>query len=197
MGVGYQGHSLDRPETSLDDTSAVEIRVRNAERRGRFDYFRPGALGQNVANRRLDDVCSSQNVGSGWGHELFLVPSGRSVRTCSAWSMFLPDITAWILDWVEACRAKVGRSTTSSWYGAEGFPTGSQTTPNTVMLSFGFERADMNCGAGCDASPGAGYFHSQTILNRETALWYWIQPSLVLACGITTGPRPIRLLEPK
>ena len=28
----------------------------------------PRALGQNVANCHLDDVCSSQNVGSGWGN---------------------------------------------------------------------------------------------------------------------------------
>ena len=59
----------------------------------------------------------------------------------------------------------------------KGFLTGSQTTPNSVMLSFGFERADMGCGRGCDASPGAGAFHSQTVLNRETALWYWVAPS--------------------
>ena len=60
----------------------------------------------------------------------------------------------------------------------KGFLTGSQTTPNTVMVSFGFERADMNCGSACDASPSTGSFHSQTVLNRETALWYWIRPSL-------------------
>ena len=62
----------------------------------------------------------------------------------------------------------------------KGFFTGSQTTPNTLMASFGFERAEMDCGSGCDASPGAGSFHHQTILNRETALWWWIQPSLGL-----------------
>ena len=179
MGVGYQGHSLDRPENSLDDTSAVEIRVRNAERRGRFDYFRPAALGQNVANCQLDDVCSAQNVGSGWGH--VFIPGlkwtvgpymFRAVYVFTRYNSVDPGLgrgmsgKGWTID-----------NQLMVW-SPKGFLTGSQTTPNTVMLSFGFERADMNCGAGCDASPGAGSFHSQTILNRETALWYWIQPSL-------------------
>ena len=59
----------------------------------------------------------------------------------------------------------------------KGFFTGSQTTPNSIMFSFGFERGDMDCGQGCDASPGAGSFHSNTVLNREAALWYWVRPS--------------------
>jgi hypothetical protein len=62
----------------------------------------------------------------------------------------------------------------------KGFFTGSQTTPNSIMFSAGFERADMTCGQGCDASPGAGAFHSNTVLNREVALWWWIRPSLAL-----------------
>jgi len=64
----------------------------------------------------------------------------------------------------------------------KGFLTGSQTTPNSIMFSWGFERADMNCGRGCDASGGRGSnaFHANTVLNRETALWWWIRPSLGL-----------------
>jgi len=62
----------------------------------------------------------------------------------------------------------------------KGFLTGSQTTPNSIMMSFGFERADMNCGSACTAGGGnvtSGY-HQLTVLNREAALWYWLQPSL-------------------
>jgi hypothetical protein len=60
----------------------------------------------------------------------------------------------------------------------KGFLTGSQTTPNSIMFSWGFERADMNCGVGCDAAPSTGSYHSNTVLNREAALWWWVRPSL-------------------
>jgi hypothetical protein len=61
----------------------------------------------------------------------------------------------------------------------KGFFTGSQTTPNTVQVSFGFERAMMDCGNACDASPGGGAaYHHQQVTNREVALWYWLRPSL-------------------
>jgi len=171
MGFGYQGHSLDRPENNLtDDTSGVEIRVRNVERRGRQDLFRPGTLAG----------ADSQNVGSGWGH--VMIPGlkwtvgpymFRTVYVYTRYNSVDPGIG----------RGMWGRGFTFDhqlmlWSAKGGFLTGSQTTPNTVMISWGFERADMNCGRGCDASPGTGSFHSQTILNRETALWYWIQPSL-------------------
>jgi hypothetical protein len=186
MGFGYQGQSLDRPSNSLDDDSGVEIRVRNTERRGRQDLFRPGALGQGVTNctTTTDPVCSAQNVGNGWGQmfapglkwtvgpymfrALYITTryssknsDGDSLRGAGMWGK------GWTLD-----------NQVFLW-SPKGFFTGSQTTPNSIMFSFGFERADMNCGRGCDASPGGGAaFHSQTVLNREAALWYWLQPSL-------------------
>jgi hypothetical protein len=184
IGFGYQGHALDRPENSLDDTGGTEIRVRSVERRGRQDLFRPGALGQDTVNCNDDDVCSSQNVGAGWGH------------------VFIPGMK-WQIGpymfravWLKTQYKNRNTDSTDELRGAgmwgkgwtidhqlmlwspKGFLTGSQTTPHTLMASFGFERAEMDCGRGCDASPGAGSFHHQTVLNREAALWYWIQPSL-------------------
>jgi hypothetical protein len=76
----------------------------------------------------------------------------------------------------------------------KGFFTGSQTTPNSIMLSGGFERGDMNCGYGCDASPGDGAYHSQSIINREVALWWWIRPSFGLGTWYhwwTTANTPV------
>ena len=188
MGFGYQGHSLDRPSNSLDDPSGVEIRVRNVERRGRFDYFRPGALDQNTGNC-IDEnadagsgACSAQNVGGGWGH-VFIPGLKWTVgpymfRTAYVYTRYNS------VNHPGQGRGMWGRGWTIDHqlmlWSPKGFLTGSQTTPNTVMISWGFERADMNCGAGCDASPGAGAFHSQTLINRETALWYWIQPSLAV-----------------
>jgi hypothetical protein len=190
LGFGYQGQSLDRPENSLDDTGGTEIRVRSVERRGRQDLFRPSALGQGTVN--CDDEnndagsgdCSAQNVGAGWGH------------------VFIPGMK-WVVGpymfravWLKTQYKNRNTDPTDELRGAgifgkgwtidhqlmlwspKGFLTGSQTTPNTLMASFGFERADMDCGRGCDASPGGGSFHRQTVLNREAALWWWFEPSL-------------------
>ena len=74
FGVGYQGHSLDRPENSLDDTGGTEIRVRNVERRGRQDLFRPGALGQNTQNCLDED----DDAGSGVVALKTSVPGGAT-----------------------------------------------------------------------------------------------------------------------
>jgi hypothetical protein len=63
------------------------------------------------------------------------------------------------------------------------------------MFSVGFERGDMTCGAGCDASPGAGSFSSNKVLNREAALWWWIRPSLGLGTWAhwwTSANTPVR-----
>jgi hypothetical protein len=57
VGFGYQAHSQDSPQ-NFDpdgDNTGNEIRVRGAERRGRQDLFRPGALGN-----------ADQNVGGGF-----------------------------------------------------------------------------------------------------------------------------------
>jgi hypothetical protein len=62
----------------------------------------------------------------------------------------------------------------------KGLLTGSSSTPNSLMASFGFERGDMKCGLGCDASPSSGEFHHNKILNREVALWWFVRSSFAL-----------------
>jgi hypothetical protein len=170
VGFGYQGHSVERAENNLtDDTSGVEIRVRNAERRGRQDLFRPGVVGGAF----------EQNIGAGWGH--VMIPGlkwvvgpymFRAVYVTTRYANRDPGIGSgiWGRGWTMDNQLMV--------WSPKGFLTGSQTTPNTIMMSFGFERADMDCGRSCDASPSTGSFHRQTVLNREVALWYWLQPSL-------------------
>ena len=153
---------------SMDSTSAVDIRVRNAERRGRFDFFRPGT-----------QAGGDQRVGSGWGD--IVIPGikwtigpymARAVYVTTRYENRQPGsgMGLWGRGWTIDNQLMV--------WSPKGFLTGSQTTPNTLMFSFGFERAEMDCGRGCDASPGAGAFHHQLVLNREAALWYWLQPSL-------------------
>ncbi len=192
IGLGYQGHSLDRPSNSLDDDSAVEIRVRNTERRGRQDLFRPAALGQAVTNCSGADICSAQNVGSGWA-QMFAPGLKWTVGPYMFRALYITTRYANVNGGVDSTTNTAGTTNvhgSGMWgrgwtldnqvflWSPKGFFTGSQTTPNSVMFSFGFERAMMNCGQGCDASPGAGSFHSQVVINREVALWYWLQPSL-------------------
>jgi len=168
LGVGYQGHSLDRPENEDETNSAVNIRVRNVERRGRFDLFRPSNL-----------QGGDQNVGSGWGS--VWIPSikwtvgpymTRAVYVTTRYASRDPGLGRgmWGKGWTVDHQLML--------WSPKGFFTGSQTTPNTIVVSFGFERAVMDCGRGCDASPGAGAFHHQHVTNREAALWYWLRPSL-------------------
>jgi hypothetical protein len=170
FGIGYQGQSLDRPENEItDSTSAVNIRVRNAERRGRMDFFRP-------ANLQGGD----QNVGSGWGS--IWLPGIK-------WTVG-PYMTRFVYVTTRYENRDPGRGSGlwgRGWtidhqlmlWSPKGFFTGSQTTPNTVQVSFGFERAMMDCGNACDASPGGGAaYHHQQVTNREVALWYWLRPSL-------------------
>jgi hypothetical protein len=174
FGIGYQAQSMDRPENVFDTAAAVDIRVRNVERRGRQDLFRPGT--PNVCVDGTEDC--DQNVGTGFGW--VAIPG---VKWVVGPYMFR---AVWLKTQYEGKQDGNRGIEGQGWtidnqiflYSPKGFLTGSQTTPGSLMLSWGFERADMNCGVGCDASPGTGSFHSNTILNRETALWYWIQPSL-------------------
>jgi hypothetical protein len=167
VGVGYQSMSQNRME-NMDGAGGVsEIRVRNAERRGRFDFFRP-------------DTGFDQNFGAGY-----------------SW-VFIPGLqwkvgpymfrAVWVKTRYEGRDDGFHGIQGKGWtidhqvflWSPKGFFTGSQTTPNSIMLSWGFERGDMSCGQGCDASPGAGAFHSNTLINRETALWWWMRPSFGL-----------------
>ena len=169
VGFGYQAHSQDRPE-NFDpdgDNTGNEIRVRSVERRGRQDLFRPGALGE-----------ADQNVGKGFSW--VAIPGLKWVIG----PYFFRAV--WVKTQYEGKDDGYRGVEGTGWtldnqiflWSPKGLFTGSQTTPGSLMLSFGFERADMNCGRGCDASPAGGEFHRNTVLNRETALWYWIQPSL-------------------
>ena len=125
----------------------------------------PPLSGRKCANCQIDDVCSAQNVGSGWGH-VFIPGLKMNSSPCIVRHGVDTRNDTVILDWVEACRANLRTIDNQLMvWSPKGFLTGSQTTPNTVMFSWGFERADMNCGAGCDASPGAGNFHSQTLIE--------------------------------
>ena len=176
LGIGFQGHSLDRPENEIADAtaSAVDIRVRNVERRGRFDFFRPGTIPVGTTTG------TDQRVGSGWGS--VWIPGIK-------WTVG-PYMTrfVYVTTRYENRNPGVGSGLRGAgWtvdhqlmlWSPKGFFTGSQTTPNTVMVSFGFERADMECGRSCDSSPGGGAAqHRNKVLNREAAMWYWLQPSL-------------------
>jgi hypothetical protein len=164
IGFGYQAQSQNRPENG---DANQEIRVRNAERRGRFDLFRP-------------DSDFDQNFGSGWSW--VAIPGFK-------WTIGPYMFRAvWVKTQFEGRQDGIGGIEGRGWtvdnqiflWSPKGFLTGSQTTPHSIMFSAGFERGDMTCGQGCDASPGAGEFHSNTVLNREVALWWWIRPSLGL-----------------
>ena len=185
MGFGYQGQSMDRPDNFVND-EGTNIRVRNTERRGRVDLFRPGKLGTTATNCVANsDTCSGQNVGGGWA-DVF-IPGLK--WTVGPYFIRMVYVTTRYQNTNVGTGADApngrnmwGRGWTIdnqiNLWSPKGFFTGNQTTPNSIILSFGFERADMNCGRGCDASPGSGNFHSQSVLNRETALWYWLQPSM-------------------
>lgn len=172
VGYGYQGHSLDRPENyPAGDPSALDIRVRSAERRGRLEFFRPAVIAGGTND--------TANVGSGWGS--VHIPGlkwvvgpyfFRAVYVSTRYANINPGVGSGI-----SGRGFTFDNQFNLW-SPKGFFTGSQTTPNSVIFSWGFERADMNCGRSCDASTGTGSFHSQSVINRETALWYWLRPSL-------------------
>jgi len=170
IGIGTQFQSQDRPENFNGDDNAPEIRVRSVERRGRQDLFRPTG----------PSALSDQNFGHGFSW--VLVPGLK--YTVGPYMFRAVYVSTRYEGAQDGLRGIWGRGWTVDnqifLYSPKGLLTGSQTTPGSLMLSFGFERADMSCGVGCDASPGTGAFHNQTILNRETALWYWIQPSLGL-----------------
>jgi hypothetical protein len=191
IGFGYQAQSHNRPENMFEAGGVSEVRVRNVERRGRFDLFRPGALG--ICDGGAEDC--DQNYGNGWS---WIVLPGLK------WTIGPYMFRAvWVKTQYEGkddgLRGLEGQGWTVDnqifLWSPKGIFTGSQTTPNSIMFAVGFERGDMNCGVGCDASPGAGAFHSNTIINREAALWWWIRPSLALGTWThwwTSANTPVR-----
>jgi hypothetical protein len=182
IGFGYQAHSQNRPENMEGAEGVSEVRVRNVERRGRFELWRP-------------DIGFDQNFGNGFSW--IAVPGMK-------WTVGPYMLRAvWLKSQYEGRQDTLRGVEGTGWtidnqiflWSPKGFFTGSQTTPNSIMLSFGFERGDMNCGRGCDASPSTGSFHANTVLNRETALWYFIRPSLAVGTWWhhwTTANTPVR-----
>jgi hypothetical protein len=170
VGVGYQGESQDRPENFDPFESGNRVRVRNGERKSRQTFWEPAPLSAGG---------SEQNVGSGWssvwipGMKWAVGPYFfRFVYVNTRFANINPGIGSGISGsgWTIDHQVKL--------WSPKGFFTGSQTTPNSLIFSFGFERADMNCGRACDASPSTGSFHRNHITEMESALWYWFQPSL-------------------
>jgi hypothetical protein len=175
VGFGYQAHSQDRPENLAGADGVSEIRVRNVERRGRFLLFQPdsGAIPGNG---------SDQNFGHGFSW--VAIPGMK--WTIGPYMFRAVWVKTQYAGKQDTFRGIEGQGWTIDHqiflWSPKGFLTGSQTTPNSIMFSWGFERADMNCGRGCDASGGNGSspFHANTVINRETALWWWIRPSFGL-----------------
>jgi hypothetical protein len=178
VGFGYQAHSQNRPENMQGAGGVQEIRVRNAERRGRFDLFRPSSTTlAGAATSVCDGETCDQNFGNGWS-QVFIPGFKWTIGPYMLRAVAIKTQFAGKQDGMGGIEGKGWTVDNQIFlWSPKGFLTGSQTTPHSIMLSWGFERGDMDCGTGCDASPGAGSFHSNTVLNRETALWYWIRPS--------------------
>jgi hypothetical protein len=181
VGLGYQSMSQNRME-NMDGAGGVgEVRVRNVERRGRFELFRP-------------DTGFDQNFGNGWSW-VFIPGLKWQVGPYMFRAVYVKTQYEGKDDGLRGLRGKGWTLDNQIFlWSPKGFFTGSQTTPNSIMLSAGFERGDMNCGYGCDASPGDGAYHSQSIINREVALWWWIRPSFGLGTWYhwwTTANTPV------
>ncbi len=189
VGMGWQFQALDNPFLLPEDNpGATEIRLRNSERRGRLDWFRPAAL-DNAAIDTLsnsttattagaDHLSSGQNVGGGFAY--FFVPGFKWVVG--------PYQTRF--NYMNTRYASNNDGIGGVWgYGFEsshqifvwspkGWFTGSPSTPGSILLGYTWEHGIMSCGVHCDASPGNGAFHNQSYVLNQTALWYWIRPAL-------------------
>ena len=171
IGLGYQGHSLDRPENHDPSEGGYRVRLRDNERKTRATYWEPGGLSSGD---------SEQNVGKGWADVLIPgvkwtvgpyffravylstrfanvnnPPSGRGI-----WG------TGWTID------HQLNLWSPKGWF------TGGPRNNNSIVAAFGFERAVVDCGRGCDASPGSGSFHHNQITEKSVALWYWVNRGL-------------------
>jgi len=174
IGFGYQSMAQNSP-FNMDGAEGVsEVRVRNVERRGRFELWRP------TVNQCPTGTACDQNFGDGFS---WIAMPGLQWKVGPY--MFR---AVWVKTQYKGREDTLRGVEGQGWtvdhqfflWSPKGLFTGSQTTPNSIMFSFGFERADMDCGRGCDAAPSTGSFHSNTVLNREAALWWWIRPSLAI-----------------
>jgi hypothetical protein len=192
MGVGFQWNSQNSPFNMQGADGVSEIRVRNTERRGRFEFFRPAV---NLCPPPPDAEACDQNFGGGYS---WVIIPGLKYQVGPY--MFR---AVWLTTQYRGREDTLRGIEASGWtidhqvflWSPKGFFTGSQTTPNSIMFSFGFERGDMECGRGCDASPSTGSFHRNTVLNREAALWYWVRPSFGIGTWMhywTSANTPVR-----
>jgi len=189
IGFGYQAQAQNSP-FNMDGAEGVsEVRVRNTERRGRFELWRP------TVNLCPAGTACDQNFGDGFS---WIAVPGLQWKVGPY--MFR---AVWLKTQYKGRDDTLRGVEGSGWtidhqmflWSPKGLFTGSQTTPNSIMFSFGFERADMDCGRGCDAAPSTGSFHSNTVLNREAALWWWIRPSLGIGTWVhywSTANTPVR-----
>jgi hypothetical protein len=189
VGFGWQFQSIDNPALLPDgNPGATEIRVRNSERRGRQDWFRPGAI-DNTAVDTLDNSTtattanparqsSGQNVGSGFA-SVFIPGFQWRVGPYKARFNYITTRYADNNDGIGGVWG-YGFDVGHDLYvwSPKGFFTGSPSTPGSIMASYNYEHGIMSCGHNCDASPGNGAFHNQSYVLNQTSLWYWIRPAL-------------------
>lgn len=172
LGFGYQGYSLDRPENFDPDEAGYRVRLRNdSYRKARQTYWEPGALSSGD---------SEQNVGRGWG-EIFLPGVKWQVGP------YFIRYAYGKVNFQNQNDPGMGRGISGrGWeianqlnlWSPKGFFTGGPRRDNSIVLSAGFERTDVNCGRGCDASPSSGSFHRQSLYSTHVAMWYYINRGL-------------------
>ena len=138
IGIGYQAQSQNSPFNMQGADGVSEIRVRNTERRGRFEMFRP----EVDLCPPPDDGCD-QNFGSGWS---YVIIPGLQYKVGPYMFRAVGVKTKYrgkedTLRGIEASGWTIDHQV--FLWSPKGFFTGSQTTPNSIMFSFGFERADM------------------------------------------------------
>ena len=177
VGLGWQFQNYDQPRgLTEDDSGAVNIRVRNEERRGRQDWFRPASIDNSLGED------TGQNVGGGFA---WVAIPGMQWRIGPYQARFNYITTRFRsnddgIGGVWGYGYDVGHQVFV--WSPKGFFTGSPSTPGSLMLSYNYEHGLMSCGKignnHCDASPGSGSFHNQSYVLNQTSLWYWIRPAL-------------------
>ncbi|MGH7831641.1 MAG: hypothetical protein ACREP8_15860, partial [Candidatus Binatia bacterium] len=148
-------------ECGEDNEEPNRLRIRTHERNGRVTLFDTGDI-----------------IGSGLHH--YTIPS-------MLWRIGPYSLRANVgfdrwegkNDTLRGVRGRNFEIENGLWvWSPKGLLTGSPSTPGSVQLGWTFERVDVECGVGCDASPATGAFHRNRILYRELFAAYWIRPAL-------------------
>jgi hypothetical protein len=160
IGLGYQGQSMDRNNNGNPGQQA-RPRIRNdMNRKNRQDFWR----------------VPSSEVGSGWG-DVFL-PAVK-------WEVG-PYFVRYVYEKARYDSAQSGNGASgvggTGWtldhqlklWSPKGWFTGGPRSANSIVVGAGIERADVNCGRNCDASPGTGSFHRNHITTVYASMWYWV-----------------------